>query len=151
MNRPKDVRRWLMCAVLPLTACGGGTGQEITSTKPYADLIGARYSVVADTLSAYGVYQSSGDKEIGYITLVPMGIGGSEFAFRRTVPRGQTIRIQSAWRLFPLMERSVYYLVAVENSDLPEGVPVRLQLDRGNEGVDADLNPAVYKKLPKDN
>jgi hypothetical protein len=50
----------------------------------------------------------------------------------------------------PLLESSVYYVVAVENSDLPQGVPIELQLDRGNEGVGAELNPAVYTKLPKD-
>jgi hypothetical protein len=144
----KDVRDWMLCVVMMLTACRGGSGAEITSTKPYADFIGAKYSVVADNLSAYGVYESLDDKTISYVTLVPMGIAGPEFAFRRNVPKGTVIRILSAWRLFPLMESSVYYLVAVENSDLPQGIPIRLLLDRGNEGIGADLNLAVYRKLP---
>jgi hypothetical protein len=33
----------------------------------------------------------------------------------------------------------------------PLGIPVRLQLDRENEGVGADLNPAIYRKLAKNN
>lgn len=53
----------------------------------------------------------------------------------------------SAWRQFPGMEGSVYYLVDIEDSDLPPGIDVRVQLSRGNEGVGADLNPEVYKKL----
>jgi len=135
---------------LALAACRAGPGEEITSTKPYADLIGAKYSVVADSLYAYGVYESLDDRRVTSIELVPRGrIGGPEFAFRRTVPKGRVIRILSAWRRFPLMERSVHYLVAVENSDLPQGIPIELQLDRGNEGVGADLNPAVYRKLPR--
>jgi hypothetical protein len=48
------------------------------------------------------------------------------------------------------MDRSIYYLVAVENSDLPSGLRVELQLDRGNEGLGADLNPVIYRKFPKD-
>ena len=83
--------------------------------------------------------------------LLPIGIRGPEFAFRRNVPKGQVIRILSAWRNFILFESGVYYLVAVENSDLLQGIPIRLELSRGNEGVGADLNPAVHRKLPKDN
>jgi len=136
-----------LCVALALAACG----KEITSTKPYADLIGAKYVVVADGLYAYGVYESRSDKRITSIELIPMGVGGSEFAFRRNVPTGTVVRLRSAWRRFPLMETSVYYLVAVENWDLPQGIPIELQLDRGNEGVGADLNPALYRRLPRDN
>jgi hypothetical protein len=134
--------------VLALGACRVDPGKEITSTKPYADHIGAKYSVVADNLYAYAVYQSLNDRRVSYVELVPRNIGGSEYAFRRQVPKGQVIRILSAWRRFPLLDSSVYYLVEVENSDLPQGIPVELQLDRGNEGADGDLNPAVYRKVP---
>lgn len=148
----RHVRGWTsLCVVLLLAGCRGGPGEELTSVKPYADLIGAKYSVIADKLYAYGVYESSTSKRITSIELVPIGIGGSEFAFRRSVPKGTVIRIVSAWRRFPLMESSVYFLVAIENSDLPQGIPIEVQLDRGNEGVGADLNPALYKKLPRHN
>lgn len=141
--------RWMnLCVVLAVAACRAGPGEEITSAKPYADLIGARYSVAED-LYAYGVYESLDDRRVTSIELVPRGrIRGPEFAFRRKVPRGTVIRVLSAWRRFPLMERSVYYLVAVESSDLPQGVPIELQLDRGNEGAGAQPNPAVYRRLP---
>jgi len=149
----RDLRAWTgLCAVLALAACRVAPGEEITSTKPYADLIGTKYRVVADDLYAYGVYESLDDRRVTSIELVPRGrMSGPEFAFRRKVPKGTVIRILSAWRRFPLMERSVYYLVAVESADLPQGIPIELQLDRGNEALGAALNPAVYRKLPRDN
>ena len=55
----RRVRAWTgLCVLLTLTACRTGPGEEITSTKPYADLIGAKYSVVAENLFAYGIYLS---------------------------------------------------------------------------------------------
>jgi hypothetical protein len=149
----RNGRVWAcLCLALALAACRVGPGEEITSTKPYADLIGATYSVVSDNLRAHGVYESIDDRtRISYVTLVPMELDGIEFAFRRNVPKGQVIRILSAWSNFKLFESGVYYRVAVENSDLPPGIPIRLGLSRGNGGVGADLNPAVYKKLPRDN
>ena len=142
-----------LVVVLAVVGCDGdaGTGDEVTSTKPYADLVGARYSVIADGLYAYGVYDPSDNETIRYVELVPMGIGGREFAFRRDVQKGQVITILSAWSQAILFGSRVYYLVAVENSDLPSGVPVRLGLSRGNEGAGVDLNPAIYKRLPIDN
>ena len=137
---------------LAVAACVGGPGQEITTVKPYADVIGARYSVVGKDVYAYGVYESLNDRTVSYVTLIPRGgVGGPEFAFRRIVQQGQVIRIVSAWRQFPGMEGSVYYIVEVEDSDLPPDIPVRVQLSRGNEGVGAELNPDFYKRLPKDN
>lgn len=130
-----------------------GTGscrhEEVTAKTPYADKIGARYRVIADGLYAYGVYESSSNKTIGFVDLIPLPIAGSEIAFKRTVPRGTVIRILSAWRHHKLLETVVYYVVAVENSDLPEDVPVWLELSRGNEGAGADLNPAKYTKLER--
>jgi hypothetical protein len=135
---------WL---IFVFTACRGGPHREITAEKPYAAYVGARYCVVADHLSAYGVYASSDDKRMSYVTLIPMRVGGSEFAFRRDVPKGTIVTIKSAWQPYMLLPASVYYLVSVDNADLAPGVPVRLQLDRGNEGIGADLNPAIYRMI----
>jgi len=145
----RDIRAWTcLCVVLLLAACSVGPGENISSTKPYADLIGAKYIVVADNLRSYGVYESVDDKStISFVELLPLELKGPEFAFRRNVPKGQVITILSVWRHLILLESGVYYLVAVENSDLPQGIPIRLELSRGNEGVGADLNPAVYSRL----
>jgi len=147
--------RICICAggALALLGCQLGPGQEITSKKPYADVVGARYSVIGDNLYAYGVYESN-NRTLSYVVLVPALLGGPEYAFRKTVPKGQVLKILSAWQLSTLLglvEVRVYYLVELEHSDLPQGVPVRLQLDRGNEGVGADLNPAFYRRIGKGN
>jgi hypothetical protein len=149
----RNVRAWTcLSVVLALAACQVGPAEEITSTKPYADLIGARYSVVVDNLHAYGVYESLNERIVSYITLVPPpGADGPEYAFSKPVPKGQVITILSAWKEFIPLQSGVYYLVAIENSDLPQGIPIKLKLYRGNEGVGADLNPAIYRKLSKDN
>lgn len=149
--RMREARTWTcLCVVLALASCVG-LDKEITSAKPYADLIGAKYIVVADGLYAYGVYGSQTGNRITSVHLIPIGIGGPEIAFRRNVPKGTVFQLLSAWRGNPLMESSVYYRVAVENWDLPQDIPIELQLDRGNEGVGADLNPDLYRKLPRDN
>ena len=141
--------------VLALVGCELGPGQEIRSKKPYADVVGAQYSVTSDNLYAYGVYESLNNRTVSYVVLVPaLALGGPEYAFRKTVPKGEILKILSAWQqstLLGLVELRVYYLVELEHSDLPQGVPVRLQLDRGNEGVGADLNPAFYKRIGKGN
>src|SRR5262249_43780901 len=125
---------------------------EISSIDPYAGMIGARYVVEADDLDAYGVYESLNNRILSFVELIPRrpGIGGPEIAFRRRVPQSQIIRNLSAWRLFPLLESEVYYRVAIEDSDLYRGLPIRLRLGRGNEGGGADLNPTIYKRLGKD-
>jgi hypothetical protein len=140
------------CISIALTfgACPVGPDQELTSTKPYADLIGVKYSVLTDDLTAYGVYESSSKKTIKFVDLVPLPIGGSEIAFKRRVPKGQIIRIISAWRRSTIFATRVWYRVAAENLDLPHDVPVVLELSRGNEGVGADLNPAIYRELGRD-
>jgi len=143
-----DIRACICLCVLALAACSSGPAKEITSTKPYADLIGARYKIVADNVYAYGVYESRHNKTVKWVMLSPIKIGASDVLFLRALPKGQTLRILSAWHHFVLGDSGVYYLVAVENADLPEGVPIRLELIRGNESVGADLNSALYKKLP---
>jgi len=128
--------------------CRLGPDEDLSSKKPYADLIGAKYAVVSDELRAYGVYESLDDKQLSWVELIPLLIRGSELAFTRAVPKGQVIRILSAWQRRSLLRPRIFYFVELENSTLAEGVPVKLELSRGNEGADADLNPAIYKRLP---
>jgi hypothetical protein len=140
----------LCVAALTLVGCQRGPDEELTSTKPHADLIGARYRVVSTVLHAYGVYASLNEKKsISMVDVIPFPIGGPEVAFDRVVARGQIVKILSAWRHHSIVRTRVYYLVALEGLDLPEGVPIRLELSRGNEGVGAELNPAIYEKLPR--
>jgi len=138
-----------LCVMMVIAACQFGPDEEITSKKPYSDLIGAKYRVVSDQLRAYGVYESLNNRTVNFVELVPLELGGPEFAYERPVPKGQNIKLLSAWRHSSTLRTRIYYLVAVEHSDLPEGVPVRLELSRGNEGGDADLNPSIYNRIEK--
>jgi hypothetical protein len=138
----------VLCA---LAGCRLGPDKDLSAKKPYADLIGTEYSVVSDELRAYGVYESLNNRTRSFVDLVPLPLGGPEFAFKRPVPKGQIIRILGASQQASPVRTGIYYLVELENWDLPKGVPVRLELSRGNEGVGADLNPSIYRKLPKNN
>jgi hypothetical protein len=140
---------WL-CLALAVAACQRGLDEDVTAKNPYSDLIGAKYRVVSDEVYAYGVYESLNNRKIRFVDLIPLQIRGPEIAFERPVQKGQVIRIISAWRRSSILRRRVYYVVAVENSNLPDRVPVWLELSRGNEGVGADLNPAIYRRLTKD-
>jgi len=97
------------------------------------------------------VYESLNERKLTWVDLIPELIGGPEIAFTRQVPKGQIIRVQSAWRRRSLLRTGVYYVVIVEHWDLPDGIPVWLELSRGNEGAGVDLNEAIYRKLPKAN
>lgn len=117
-------------------------------TSPYGNFIGIRYRVIADDLYAYAIRQKYGDEAVSWIVLIPgAGIGGPEVAFRRHVPKGSAVRILSAWHVTVLFEKGIYYEVSVSDVDLPDVVPIRLELARGNEGADGDLNPSVYQKM----
>ena len=144
----------LMAAVIgsmlavTLGACYLGPPAPLSDQAPYSDFIGAQYQVIADDLKVYGVYVPLEDKHnnkpIRYILLIPgVGIGGPEIAWEKHVPKGQVFKILSAWN-----QGGAYYEVNIEGIDLPVGVPVRLELMRGNEGGgEGELNPKVYRRL----
>ena len=131
------------------SACVKLSVEELPSTSPYAKIIGAEYRVVAE-VNAYGIYENMDRKVVSYVLLIPgVGIAGPEVAFKRRIAKGQNIKILSAWREHKLLSSDVYYLVTSQDTDLPRDVQVRIELSRGNEGVDAGLNPSVYERLAK--
>ena len=139
---------YVMLIVSP-SACVKLPVEELPSASPYAKIIGAEYRIVGD-VSAYGIYERVGDRKVlSYVTLIPgVGIGGSLVESKGPVVKGQHIKILSAWRMHLLgFTRDVYYLVKFQDADLPHDVPVRIDLSRGNEGVDAGLNPGIYERL----
>ena len=140
-----------LVVLLALAACSEGPPENLTSTKPYADLIGARYEVIADDVHAYGIYESASDKTLARVTLMAgAGIGGPEIAFRRQVPKGRVFTLLSAWRKQLLFEDVIYYRVSVDDSDLPRDIPIEVDLSRGNEGIGTDLNRKVYRRIERD-
>jgi hypothetical protein len=143
------VRAWTcLCVLLAVGACRQGPPEQLTSSRPYADLIGARFEVIADDVHAYGIYESASDKTLVRVTLIAgVGIGGPEIAFKRHVPKGQVFTILSAWRKSLLFEQRIYYRVAFDDADLPRDVPIEVELFLGNEGVGADLNRNAYTRI----
>lgn len=142
---------WLVCLIwiAASSACAERVVDELTSTSPYAGIVGTEYRIIAE-VAAYGIYESLDKKTVSYITLIPgVGISGPEVAFKKRIGNGQNIRILSAWREHKSLYSDVYYLVALRDADLPPDIKVRIDLSRGNEGLDAGLNPSVYQKLAR--
>ena len=136
-----------LLVAVTLGACGERAPEELTTTKPYADLVGREYLVLADDLQAFGLAGGWPDRTVTSITLeTDDEFRGHQVAFRRQVPKGKVIRILSAWRQSKPFGGTVYYVVSVAGADLPPGVPIQLQPAEGNET--AELNPAVYRRLP---
>ncbi len=133
------------------TACVQLPVEELPPTSPYASFIGVEYRVVGD-VSAYGIYErADGRKVLSYVELIPgSGISGSLVESKGPLVKGQQIKILSAWRMHIFgITQGVYYVVTSQDKNLLYDVPIRIELSRGNEGVDSDLNPAVYERLAK--
>ena len=60
---------------------------------------------------------------------------------------GDVITILSAWRQAILFASGTYYEVAVQQAYFPLGIPIKLELFRGNQAAGDALNPKVYEKL----
>jgi hypothetical protein len=136
-------------AIAVLAACGQAPTQELTAKKPYADLVGAEYRVVAEDLYAYGIRADwPDDKTLTFTDLIPgVGIGGHYIAFRRRVPPGTIVRIVGVRRRLYFIDGPViFYVVATDSVDLPKDAPIEVELSRGN-GKGTELNPSVYAKV----
>lgn len=142
----------IVCMMLIATssACIKPAVEELTFTSPYADFIGAEYRVVGEVI-AHGIYENLNQRVApSYITLVPgVGFTGPEVAFRRPIAKGQHIKLLSAWREQTSLYSHVYYLVTLQNTDLPSDVQVRIRLYGGKEEMNTGLDPAVYERLAK--
>jgi hypothetical protein len=137
---------WLILFTV-FSGCARPSVVEVTQTSPYVQVVGTEYRVIAE-VDAYGIYEDLDKKVISYITLIPgVGIGGPEVAFRKRISKGQKITLLSAWRERKILHSDVYYVIALQDADLPRDVQVRIELSRGNEGVNAELNPRVYERV----
>lgn len=139
---------WFICLlwiVVP-SACVEHNLDELSFSTPYSKIVGTVYHTSTD-LYAYGVYENLDRETVAYITLIPgVGIAGPEIAFKNRIAKGQEIKILSAWREQGTMSGDVFYQVSMQDAGLPQGIQVRIELARGNEGVDSGLNPQFYVK-----
>ena len=60
---------------------------------------------------------------------------------------GQVFRIHAVRRQFVLFEKGIESLIDLQNSDLPRGIEVRLELLRGNQSGEVDLNSRLYERV----
>jgi hypothetical protein len=147
-KRPIIQLIWLILLTV-FSGCARVSVVEVTQTSPYAQAVGTEYRVIAE-VDAYGIYENLDKKVISYITLIPgVGIGGPEVAFRKRIAKGQKITLLSAWRERKIIHSDVYYVIALQDADLPHDVQVRIELSRGNEGVNAELNPRIYERVKR--
>jgi hypothetical protein len=145
-----DLRRGCaLCLLLVITfgACDKRSVDDLTLKKPYANVIGTEYRIVGE-VDAYGIYEDLNHKTVSYITLISgVGIAGPEVAFKRRIAEGRNFEILSAWRENKLLGSDIYYLVSIPNSELPQGIQIRLELSRGNGMENGEINPRLYEKL----
>jgi hypothetical protein len=135
--------------VISSSACDehSADADNLTLKNPYKKIIDTEYRIVGE-VNAYGIYEDLDKKKLSYITLIPgVGIAGPEVAFKRRIANGQRLKVVSAWQEHKLISNDVYYLVLIQDSGLPGDIQIRLELSRGNEGGNGELNPHFYKRL----
>ena len=97
---------------------------------------------------AYGVTDELRTKTANLIAIIPMRLRGSEFVSRQILPAGSHFRILAKvprrWLNFLYVER---YFVQTDVVINPAGLPIVLDLSRGNEGVSTVLNPDLYRPV----
>lgn len=139
------VLRFVRPFVVSVAACGAVPREDMTTRRPYSDLVGAEFRVVASDVNAYGIYGNWPERVVTYVTFIPPPrIRGYEVAFHRQIPKGTTFRIVGVWRISYLFPPVLALRVELRGSDLPVGVPVEIDLSRGNE-AGPTLNPNVYQ------
>jgi hypothetical protein len=129
------------------SGCAEPTLVELPLSSQYGQIAGSEYRIIA-AVEAYGIYENLDKKVISYITLIPgVGISGPEVAFKKRIDKGQKIVVLSAWQERKLLHSNVYYVIALQDTNIPRDIQVRIDLSRGNEGVGAELNQRVYEKI----
>jgi hypothetical protein len=150
-SRNSSTSLLVLSAIVTMGACTVGPDQAVSDQAPYSAQVGAEYRVMVDDLHAYGVYANLTDKydgkPISYATLIPgVGIGGTEIAWKKPIPRGSVVRILSAWRPRLLFGDRTYYRVAINSLPLPDEIPIKVYL-YSNGGSGVDLKTDVYSRI----
>ena len=135
-----------------IVGCGDGSGRDVSQHEPYASLIGAEYRVVGD-VNAYGITKDLGSGRIDHVTLIAApGISGPEVLFKKAIRTGTTFHVTGIRRVFRPFDNDLQYVVQLDDSELPVGVEVEIDLlgsNEGSEGSNGWLNPAAYEKVKR--
>jgi len=134
---------------LLLAACSMEVALTDVSSEPrFQPLIGERFEIIGPVY-AYGIRHHSG-APVEYVTLLPPpGIGGYEVGFEAPLATGSVLTIAKVVKTNLVFDNGLAFIVTLEGTTLPAAVPVRVELNRGNEGNgSAELNPDIYRRVP---
>ena len=98
-------------ACVAVTGCARGEHENITSMRPYADVVGVEYEVIVDDLYGYGIYASRENFQTSHKQARlrrTTGLGGSR---SQCVGRLRTISMPGLDLLAPIFASSMYWPV----------------------------------------
>jgi hypothetical protein len=117
---------------------------EITHQRPYADIVGREYRVVGDVRAITSNDFPDKSRLLRISLMSPPTIRNRFVSSEIRLKPGQTVRIVSAWRQFALVEYARHYVVSVPGAELPDGVPVIMNVK--SDGVpDSRLYEPIEK------
>lgn len=121
---------------------------EVTHERPYADFVGREYRVKGH-ITALAWNDFPDKTSILVVSLMPSPVVRNRFvSYSIPLQLGQTVQIISAWRHFALVEFTNYYMVSVPGAGLPEGIPIKMEVN--SDGVpDPLVYEAIDKQMPK--
>lgn len=126
-------------AVVGAMCCGLSDADEMPQQ-------GNRYKIVGPVYLT-GVYSDLNNRKLSWVDLGPVTSSGPEVAFQRVVPVGTIMSIIGpAKKVMPLPFLANRYYVRLEPTDLPSGIDVILELNRGIEGSLDGLNPKLFTR-----
>lgn len=129
-------------------AFASASGMGLAPKQTPTNLAPGEVFEVVGELYALWVTNNLNDRKPDIIDIVPLRLRGPEILSVQLLPRGSRIEIvrkmESRSPAFIYPER---YLVISKSIDNPTGVPIVLDISRGNEGTATPLNPEIYRPL----
>lgn len=129
-------------------AFASASGMALAPKQTPTNLAPGEVFEVIGELYAYWVAKDMDARKPEIIDIEPLRLSGSEILSVQLLPRGSRIEIvrkmESRSPAFLYPER---YLVVSPSIDNPAGLPIVLDIARGNEGTATPLNPKIYRPL----
>ena len=117
---------------------------EITQREPYVNFVGRNYRIVSEVIAhAWNEYPDK--QKISTVSLIrPPGVANRFVSKRVPLKPGQTLRIIGALQYLALFGYEKYYVVAIPDAGLPEGIPIKIGMN--SDGVP---DPETYELVPE--
>lgn len=136
--------------LMSVTACERLVYEDVSEQPTFKPIVGSAYKIIG-VVEAYGVRKHS-KATIERIILMPpsAGLGGLQFVFIGKLKLGTHVVVKKVLLTNDDFFQSPY-VFEVEyfgNEGLPSGMPIHIDLFRGNEGeAELSLNPKIYQKV----